>query len=87
MNMEKTVKWLLLPAKAIALIGLIVSVLGVLGVMLLPQDSAAYATLYPIWAGNAWTIALFGGMLLAAMVLERAVLAVFRAISRERPKE
>jgi hypothetical protein len=85
--MEKTVKWLLLPAKAIALIGLAVSVLGVLGVLVLPEDSAAYASLYPIWAGKAWTMALFGGMLLAAMVLERGVLAVFRAIGRERPKE
>jgi hypothetical protein len=85
--MEKSVKWLLLPAKAIALIGLVVSVLGVLGVLLLPQDSAAYTMLYPIWAGKAWTMVLFGGMLLAAMMLERGVLAVFRAISRERPKE
>ena len=86
MNMEKSVKWLLLPAKAIAVVGLVASTLGVLGVQMLPEDSAAYASLYPVWAGKAWTIALFGGLLLTAMVLERAVLGVIRAIGRERPK-
>ena len=45
------------------------------------------ASLYLVRAGKAWTIALFGGMLLAAMALERGVLAVFRAIGRERPKD
>jgi hypothetical protein len=87
MDMEKSVKWLLLPAKAIAFIGLVVSVVGVFGVQALPEDSQAYASLHPVWEGKAWTIALFGGLLLMAMMLEKGVLAVFRAISRGRPKE